>query len=88
VSDAATLSVDAAIPNLLTHEHCPESQALFGDSFVTDWRVDDGHMTVSSAPGLGVRIDFDKLPQHITFIREELHDEVPLRADGSVGFAL
>lgn len=88
VSDAATLSVDAVIPNLLTHEHCPEMQALFGDSFVTDWKVDDGHMTVSSAPGLGVRIDFDKLPEHIAFIAAELHDEVPLRADGSVAFAL
>jgi len=88
VSDAATLSVDAVIPNLLTHEHCPEMQALFGDSYVTDWKVDDGHMTVSSAPGLGVRVDFDKLPENIAFIGDELHDEVPLRGDGSVGFAL
>jgi len=25
--------------------------------------LDDGHMTVSSAPGLGVRVDFDRLPE-------------------------
>ena len=50
VSDAATLSVDAAIPNVLTHEHCPEMQALFGDSYTTAWNVDDGHMVVPAAP--------------------------------------
>ena len=88
VSDAATLSVDAAIPNVLTHEHCPEMQALFGASYTTAWKVDDGHMIVPSAPGLGVQIDFDRLPEHIAFIGEELHDEVPRRADGSVAHAL
>jgi galactonate dehydratase len=88
VSDAATLSVDAVIPNLLTHEHCPEMHALFGDSYTTAWKVDDGHMVVPTAPGLGVRVDFDRLPRHIAFIGDELHDEVPIRADGSVATAL
>ena len=88
VSDAATLTVDAVIPNLLTHEHCPEMQALFGDSYDTAWRVDEGHMVVSSAPGLGVRVDFERLPATVAFIGDELHDEVPLRADGSVALAL
>ena len=88
VSDAATLSVDAAIPNVLTHEHCPEMQVLFGEAVTSDWRVDDGHMVVSSTPGLGVKVDLEKFPDHIAFIGGELHDEVPLRADGSVAFAL
>ena len=51
VSDAATLSVDAAIPNVLTHEHCPEMQALFGESYTTAWTVDDGHMVVRRRRG-------------------------------------
>lgn len=88
VSDAATLSVDAAIPNVLTHEHCPEMQELFGDSVETDWHVDDGYMVVPSSPGLGVRVDLDRLPEHIAFIGDELHAEVPLRSDGSVAFAV
>lgn len=88
VSDAATLSVDATIPNVLTHEHYPETQALFGSSYTTAWRVDDGHMVVPSAPGLGVHVDFDKLPEHIAFIGGALHDEVPRRSDGSVALAL
>ena len=87
VSDAATLSVDAAIPNVLTHEHCPEMQQLFGDSVDSDWHVDNGYMVVPSTPGLGVRVDLDRLPEHIAFIGEELHFEVPLRADGSVALA-
>ena len=88
VSDAATLSVDAAIPNVLTHEHCPEMQALFGDSYTTAWTVDDGHMVVPAAPGIGVQVELDRLPDHIAFIAGELHDEVPRRDDGSVAFAL
>lgn len=88
VSDAATLSVDAAIPNVLTHEHCPEMQIPFDESVTSDWRVDNGHMIVPSTPGLGVRVDLDKLPDHISFIGGELHHEVPLRADGSVAFAI
>ena len=87
VSDAATASVDAAIPNLLTHEHAPEQMLRFGDAVATTWRVDDGHLVVSDAPGLGVEIDFTRLPERIDVLGRELH-EIPQRADGSIAFAL
>lgn len=87
VSDAATASIDAAIPNLLTHEHAPEQILRFGDAVDTAWRVDDGHLVVSDAPGLGVDIDFDLLPARIDVLGRELH-EIPQRADGSIAFAL
>lgn len=87
VSDAATASVDAAIPNLLTHEHAPEQLAMFGDAARIAWRVDDGHLVVPDAPGLGVEIDFERLPARLDVLGRELH-EIPERADGSIAFAL
>jgi len=85
VSDAATLTVDAVIPNLLTHEHFPAGLAV-SDAIETDWRVDDGHMLPPSTPGLGVRVAFDRLG-HIDYLGRPLH-EIPLRRDGSVAFAM
>jgi galactonate dehydratase len=87
VSDAATASVDAAIPNLLTHEHAPEQFEKFGDAVQTAWLVDDGHLVVPDAPGLGVDVDLDRLPARVEVLGRELH-EIPERADGSIAFAL
>ena len=87
VSDAATLTVDASIPNVLTHEHAPANLSLFGEAISSDWTVEEGHMVVPSTPGLGVRVDFDRLPQRVEYLGRELH-EIPLRSDGSVAFAL
>lgn len=87
VSDAATLTVDASIPNVLTHEHVPSSLTLFGDAIETDWTVDSGHMVVPSTPGLGVRVDLARLPERIDYLGRELH-QIPRRSDGSVAFAL
>lgn len=87
ISDAATLTVDASIPNVLTHEHAPANLSLFGDSIESDWVVDAGYMVVPSTPGIGVRLDAAKLPERVEFLGRELH-EIPLRADGSVAFAL
>lgn len=87
VSDAATLAVDAVIPNLLTHEHAPSMLASFGDAITTDWVVDDGYMVVPSTPGLGVRVELDRLPERVDYLGRELH-AIPRRGDGSVAFAL
>lgn len=87
VSDAATLTVDATIPNVLTHEHVPSTLGLFGASIESDWAVDDGYMRVPRTPGLGVRVDFDALPERVDVLGRELH-EIPLRGDGSVAFAM
>jgi len=87
VADAATLTVDAAIPNVLTHEHVPSTLEHFVGSVETDWRVEEGHMVVPRAPGLGVRVDWDALPDDVDLLGRALH-EIPLRSDGSVAFAM
>lgn len=86
VSDAATLTVDASIPNVLTHEHAPAHLAAFGDAIQTSWRVDEGYMVVSGEPGLGVSVDFARLPERVDVLGRQLH-EIPSGSDGSVAFA-
>lgn len=85
VSDASTLTVDATIPNVLTHEHVPGNLTVAG--IETDWRVDDGHMVPPTTAGLGVRVDVASLPEEITYLGRPLHD-IPQRNDGSVAFAM
>jgi hypothetical protein len=53
----------------------------------TAWLVDDGHLVVPDAPGLGVDVDLDRLPARVEVLGRELH-EIPERADGSIAFAL
>lgn len=86
VSDAATLTVDATIPNTLTHEHAPAQLAAFGDAIRTGWRVDEGYMVLSDEPGLGVEVDFARLPEGGDILGRQLH-EIPFASDGSVAFA-
>lgn len=87
VADAVTLTVDATIPNVLTHEHFPPNLEAFAGSVETDWVVDGGYMVVPRTPGLGVRVAWDALPSFVDVLGRELH-EIPLRGDGSVAFAI
>jgi galactonate dehydratase len=59
----ASLSVGASIPLLLIHETAP-GNLQWGEQFMNrPWTVDDasGYATLPDGPGLGVRIDVEKL---------------------------
>jgi galactonate dehydratase len=55
VALAACLHVDAAVPNFLIQEMIGPEQV--NGPVQLDWRLADGHMALSTAPGLGVIVD-------------------------------
>lgn len=77
---AATLTADAVTPNFLTQELVDDWFQRFGDYVEHDWRIADGHITLSEAPGLGVTVkaqDIEGLPYEPMPYRQYRH------ADGS-----
>jgi len=87
VAAAATLTVDVAISNTLTHEHAEDGLAAFGDAAHSGWRIDDGYAIASTMPGLGIDVDLERLPARVDVLDRALH-EIPTRRDGSVAFAV
>jgi galactonate dehydratase len=81
VALAAALQVDAAVPNLLIQEQIDQS---LGDGLLMQpWVVQDGHIALPEAPGLGIAVDEREAEQHREYI-EELGGEHYHPSDGSV----
>ena len=77
---AASLTADAVTPNFLIQEMSRSWFDSFGDYVEHDWRIADGHISLSEAPGLGVLVkagDIEKLPYEPLPYRQYRH------ADGS-----
>lgn len=76
---AASLQVDACIPNFLVQEHVTTGEGYLVEPF----QIVDGHIAVPDKPGLGIELDDDA-------IAEKVYDgswDTPRleHADGSVG---
>ena len=77
---AASLTADAVTPNFLIQEMSRSWFEGFGDYVEHDWRIAEGHISLSEAPGLGVSVkarDIEKLPYEPLPYRQYRH------ADGS-----
>jgi galactonate dehydratase len=81
VALAASLHVDAAVPNFLIQESVGPQQ-LEG-AIQLDWQLKDGYMELSTKPGLGVEVDEREIAKMAQYTEElggeHYHDE-----DGSV----
>jgi len=84
---AAAAHVDAAIPNALVQEYSLVDEQITASGAVdTGFTRDGGWLTLSDRPGLGVNVDWDSIPE-VDLVGREIHD-IPLRADGSVAYAV
>jgi galactonate dehydratase len=81
IAFSACMQVDAAVPNFLIQEQI--DQGLGEGILYTPWCVEDGHIPLPSAPGLGIDVDEDAVRQESTY-SEELGGEFYYEADGSV----
>lgn len=81
VAFAASLHVDAVVPNFLAQEQI--DQGLGGGLFKENWVVKDGHIELPDKPGLGFEIDEDRLKETCVY-HEELGGEYFYESDGSV----
>ena len=83
---AASLHLDASIPNFITQEYTKNDEASHQAVFKYTHRREGGYMLLPEAPGLGVELDEE-------LIRETPFDPInkartPLRRDGSVAFSV
>lgn len=87
VLTAASATLDATVPNLLTQEYYPPFETgEAAAAFTSSWRREGGWLLVSDEPGLGVAVDEGKL-RPVDVLGRELW-EIPRRADGSVAFSV
>lgn len=85
VLTAASVHLDVAIPNFLVQEYSKvdEQQA---DAFPGTLQRQGGYLPLPEEPGLGVRLDEQKLAARSRSLLDPLR--LPLRADGSVAYAV
>src|SRR5207253_11236195 len=61
---AATLQVSAAIPNFLITEYFVNFDSRAAEVAVNPFKVEQGYVTVPTAPGLGIELREDALARH------------------------
>ncbi len=81
VAFSASLHVDAVVPNFLVQEQI--DQGLGRGLLASPWQVNNGHIELPTAPGLGFEIDKNALKHNATY-QEELGGEFFYESDGSV----
>ena len=81
VAFSASLQVDAVIPNFLIQEQI--DQCLGAGLLTQPWQVNDGHIDLPSAPGLGIDIDEEAVQRTVAYT-EELGGEFFHPSDGSI----
>lgn len=88
VLTAASAHLDIAIPNFVVQEYSmlDEAPAVVA-AFPGTLKREGGYLVVPEAPGLGVRLDESKLGLIAPMGQRALH-QIPLRADGSVVYAV
>jgi galactonate dehydratase len=86
VLTAASVQVDASIPNFLTQEYTKRDEDAVHAVYRNSLRREGGYIPVPDAPGIGVELDESKIASS-PFISKELRI-VPIRTDGSVGYSV
>jgi galactonate dehydratase len=83
---AASLHLDASIPNFLTQEYTKNDEAPHNQVFKTCYERDGGYINIPHAPGLGVELDEELIAQ--TPYVPMNSGSTPLRLDGSIANAV
>lgn len=86
VLTAASVHLDASIPNFVVQEYSMVDEGPLSAAFVSTLRREGGYLAVPEVPGLGVTLA-DERPSEIRIIGREI-TSIPLRADGSVAFSV
>ena len=86
VLTAASVHLDASIPNFLVQEYTMIDEGPASAAFKTAVRREGGYLLVPDAPGLGVVLD-ETLVDSIELVGRDV-TRIPLRSDGSVAFSV
>jgi galactonate dehydratase len=86
VLTAASVHLDASIPNFVVQEFTKLDEGPQSSAFTTAIRREGGYLLVPDAPGLGVALD-DSAAKSLDLVGRDVTD-IPLRNDGSVAFSV
>ncbi len=86
VITAASLHLDASIPNFITQEYTKADESDAFAVYKVSYQREGGYIPIPEVPGLGVEID-DNLIEETPF-RPMNTGTTPLRKDGSVAYAV
>lgn len=83
---AASVHLDASIPNFITQEYSKGDEGAQHAVFKTTLRREGGYIPIPEGPGLGVELDEDLIDK--TPYTPMNQAQTPLRNDGSVAYAV
>lgn len=86
VLTAASVHLDASIPNFVVQEYSLIDEGSASVAFTTSIRREGGYLLLSEAPGLGVTLDTHS-ESPLRLVGRDVA-EIPLRTDGSVAFSV
>lgn len=86
VVTAASVHLDASIPNFITQEYTKADEAEHNAVYRSSLKREGGYLLLPEAPGLGVELD-EELLSNATFAPMN-QASTPLRKDGSVAYAV
>jgi galactonate dehydratase len=86
VLTAAAVHLDTSIPNFVVQEYSRRDESEFAAAFPGTLRRTGGYLEVPDRPGLGVTLDESRLDAPGRPMLDPTH--LPLRADGSVAYAV
>ncbi len=83
---AASLHLDASIPNFITQEYTKGDESEQNAVYKVDFKREGGFIPIPQAPGLGVELVDELIAQ--TPFKPMVSGQTPLRQDGSVAYAV
>ena len=83
---AASLHLDASIPNFITQEYTKNDEAAHNAVYRCAFQREGGYIPIPEAPGLGVELDEELIEK--TPYKPINNASTPLRLDGSVSYAV
>ena len=83
---AASVHLDASIPNFITQEYSKNDEREHNAVYKCEYKREGGYIPLPEAPGIGVELDDAKIPD--TPFAPLTKVQTPLRADGSIAYAV
>jgi len=87
VLTAASVHIDASIPNFITQEFSLGDESEKNNYLISSLKRDGGYILTPENPGLGIEIDQEKI-KNVPYEPLDLGDQIPYRNDGSNAFSV
>ena len=84
---AASIHIDASIPNFITQEFSLDDEKEKNNYLISSLKREGGYILTPDKPGLGVEIDKEKI-KSVPYEPLNLNNQVPYRYDGSNAFSV